>query len=200
MGDTNETVEHYKSLSIGDETTLVVRGASVQEVVDELGGVPLDDVPEHELHGDEPIWAAYALTAIEGGVLACEDTGYADPPNSVLVALSRGGRAAAVVRDNIQAHCRFGCARDGKLVFDNDEYRFLEDRDSVPEELRELFDLAWVDLTQDDVEAQEDDTTAVSFAMAEVVTGLRLTAADAARLGGDDTTVVAVRQLQYAGE
>ncbi|WP_322919398.1 DUF6461 domain-containing protein [Nocardioides renjunii] len=199
MGDTAELVEHYRSLVIGDETTLVVRGASVSDVVDALGGVPLADVPEDELYGEEPVWAAYRLTAIEGGVLACEDTGYADPPSSVLVALSEGGRAAAVVRDNIQAHGRFGCARDGELLFDDDEYRFVEDRSSVPEEIRALFDLAWVDLSRDELEAREDDTRAVGLAMAEVVTGIRLTPADAARLEGDDATVVAVRQLQYEG-
>lgn len=199
MREVDETVEHYKKLIIGDESTLVFRGASIQEVVDALGGVPLDDVPEEELDGDEPIWATYTLTAIEGGVLASEDTGYADPPNSVLIALSEGGRAAAVVRDNIQAHCRFGCARDGELLFDNDEYRFLEDRASVPQEIRALFDLAWFDLSKDEFEAQEDDTTAVGLAMAEVMTGIRLTPADAANLEGDDATVIAVRQLQYEG-
>lgn len=200
MGHSNETVEHYKNLSIGDESTLVVRGASVQEVVDALGGVQLDDVSEDELDGDEAIWATYTLTAIKGGVLASEDTGYADPPNSVLVALSQGGRAAAVVRDNIQAHCRFGCARDGELLFDSDEYTFLEDRDSVPQELRPVFDLAWIDLTEDELDPQEDDSTAVGLAMAEIVTGLHLTSADAANLEGDDATIVAVRQLQYASE
>ena len=177
-----------------------MRGASVQEVVDALGGVPLDDVPEDELDGDEPIWARYTLTAIEGGVLASEDTGYADPPNSVLVALSKGARAAAVVRDNIQAHCRFGCARDGELLFDSDEYPFLQDRDSVPHEVRALFDMAWVDLTEDELNPQEDDSTAVAFAMAEVVTGIHLTSADAANHRAEDATVVAVRQLQYANK
>jgi hypothetical protein len=199
MEHPGEAVEHYKSLSVGDQSTLVVRGASVQEVVDALGGVPLDDVPEDELNGDEPIWAAYTLTVIQGGVLAAEDTGYADPPSSVLVALSKDGRAAAVVRNDIQAHCRFGCARDGELLFDNDEYTFLEDRDSVPQDLRQLFDLAWVDLTGDGSDPQED-STAVALAMAEVVTGIRLTAADFANLEGSDPTVVAVRQLQYSGE
>lgn len=105
-----------------------------------------------------------------------------------------------MVRDNIQAHCRFGCARDGDLVFDENEYTFLEDRDSVPQEVRALFDLAWVDLTEDDPDPQEDDSTAVGLAMAEVVTGIHLTPADAANLEGDDATVIAVRQLQYANE
>jgi len=197
MGHLDEMVEHYKNVRAGDESTLIVRGATVREVADALGGVPLDDVPEHELDGPEPIWATYTLTAIDGGVLASEDTGYADPPNSVLVALSQGGRAAAVVRDNIQGHCRFGCARDGELLFDSDEYIFHEDRDSVPDEVRALFDLAWVDLTKDDLDPQEDDSTAVGFAMAEMLTGIHLTSADAANHEGEGVTVVAVRQLQY---
>ena len=199
MGESSRAlVEHYKGLAIGDETTLVVRGATVQEVVAALGGVPVEDLSDEELYGEEPIWAEYTLVAIEGGVLASEDTGYADPPNDVLVALSQGGRAAAVVRDNIQAHCRFGCARDGVLVFDDDEYRFLEDLDAVPDELRAFVDLTRVDLDDDGHEPEEDDPTAVGLAMAEVVTGLRLTAADADAHRGPAATVVAVRQLQYA--
>lgn len=195
-----ELVEHYKGLQVGTETTLVVRGASVPEVVEALGGVPLDDVPEDELDSDEPIWAVCTITAIPGGVLASEDTGYADPPTSVLVALSEGDRAAAVVRDNIQGHRRFGCARDGVLLFDSHEYVFVEEPDSVPAELRALFDLAWIDLDQDDHEPREEDAGAVALAMAEVVTGIHLTPADAAAHEGDDATVVAVRQLQYGSD
>jgi hypothetical protein len=200
MGDTNDAIEHYKKLTGGGETMLVVRGATVAEVVEALGGVPVDGLDEDELYGEEPIWAEYALTAIEGGVLASEYTGYADPPNAVLVALSEGGRAAAVVRDNIQAHARFGYARDGELLFDDDEWRFLEDRATVPEEVRALFDLGWFDVSVDDFEAQEEDTTAVGLAMAEVATGLRVTSADVERLEGGDATTVAVRQLQYVGD
>ena len=55
----------------------------------------------------------------------------------------------AVVRHNIQAHLRFGAARDGELVFDDDEYLYVEDPSSVPAELRPLFDLVWVDLDLD---------------------------------------------------
>jgi hypothetical protein len=197
MGDTAEMIEHYKSLTGYDETTLVVRGRSVDEVVEALGGVPADSLDEDELYGEEPVWAVYALVAIEGGVVATEGTGYADPPNAVLTTLSEGGRAAAVVRDNIQAHGRFGYARDGELLFDDDEWRFLAGRDSVPDEVRALFDLGWLDLADDDSEPPEEDTTVVGLAMAEVATGLRLTSADMARLAGDDATAVAVRQLQY---
>jgi hypothetical protein len=196
MGEPTEIIEHYKNLTGYDETTLVVRGRSVDEVVEALGGVPADTLDEDELYGEEPVWAVYTLIAIEGGVVATEDTGYADPPNAVLTMLSEGGRAAAVVRDNIQAHGRFGYARDGALLFDDDEWRFLADRDSVPDEVRALLDLGWVDLG-DDSEPREDDTTAIGLAMAEVATGLRLTSADMASLAGDDATAVAVRQLQY---
>lgn len=199
MGDTSEAVEHYKQLEIGEETVLVVRGATVEEVVDALGGVPVDGLSEDELYGEEPVWAVYSVCEVDGGALASEDTGYADPPTAVLEALSEGGRAAAVVRDNIQGHGRFGCARDGQLLFDDDEWRFREDLDSVPDEVRALFDLGWCDLADDDAEPAEDDTQAVGLAMAEVVTGLRLTAADAERLAGPDAARVAVRQLQYAG-
>lgn len=202
-----DTVEHYKNLFIdtspfyGDgATVLVVRGATVEEVVRALGGVVPDAVPEHEWDGDELLWSTYRLTTIDGGVLATEDTGYADPSNSALVELSQGGRAAAVVRDNIQAHCRFGCARDGQLVFDNDEYTFLEDHSGVPDELRPLFGLAWVDLTDDALEPIEDDSTAVGLAMAEVITGLHLTPQDASRLEADDATVVAVKPFAYSDE
>lgn len=202
-----ESVEHYRTLFDDAEafygdgaTVLVARGATVEEVVRALGGVPPDDVPEHEWEGDELMWSTYAVAAIDGGVIATEDTGYADPANSALVTLSQGGRAAAVVRDNIQAHIRFAAARDGQLVFDDDEYRFLEDRTRVPAELRTLFDLAWFDLDDDDQEPVEDDSTAVGLAMAEVITGLHITPEDAAKLADDDVTVVAVRPFAYVEE
>lgn len=206
MGD---LVAHYEALL--DEvdstfltdggTVLVASGATVPEVVEALGGVGIEDVPAHELDPEQFAWSAYLLTEVEGGVLATEDTGYADPPTAVLVALSRDGRAAAVVRDNIQAHQRFGCARDGVLLFDEHEYVYLDERSRVPAELRELFDRAWVDLDDDAaVDDGAEDGTAVGMAMAEVVTGLHLVADDARRLASDDATVVLVRVLQYADE
>lgn len=205
----DDLVAHYEALL--DETAatfhgdggtvLVAAGATVAEVVEALGGVSVEDVPAGDLDPETFTWSAYLLTAIDGGVLAVEDTGYADPPTAVLIALSRGGRAAAVVRDNIQAHQRFGCARDGVLLFDDHEYVYLDDRSRVPAELRELFDRAWVDL--DDDAAVDDGTadgTAVGLAMAEVVTGLHVVAGDTRRLASDDATVVLVRVLQYADE
>ncbi|CUR61358.1 hypothetical protein NOCA1240461 [metagenome] len=203
----DDRVEHYAGLfeDAGDYyldglTVLVVRGTTVSEVVETLGAVPMAEVPAHEWESDELLWSTYQLVAIEGGVLAIEGSGYADPPNAVLQSLAVGGRASAVVRDNIKAHSRFGCAKDGELVFDCDEYVYLEDRSEVPDELCELFDLAWVDLQEDEFDPEVDDPTAVGLAMAEVITGLRLTAEDATRLQEDDATVVAVRTMQYAEE
>ena len=109
-----------------------------------------------------------------------EHTGYADPSVSALVQLSFNGRKAAVVRDNIQAHVRFGGARDGALLFDDDEYIFIgaDERTRVPDgELRPLFDLAWTDVDSDDRD-EEVDPVAVALAMAELVTGIVLTADD----------------------
>ncbi|MBI4900723.1 MAG: hypothetical protein HY829_09625 [Actinobacteria bacterium] len=178
-------VEHYGEILEVDEldsqTVLVVAGASLEEVravVLADAALPTDGqtLPDDEV-------SAYGFVEVEGGVLALEHTGYADPSVDALVQLSSGGRKAAVVRDNIQAHVRFGAARDGGLVFDDDEYIFLgaDERTRVPDELRPLFDLAWIDVDADD---QDDDVdpVAVALAMAELVTGIVLTADDFTRL------------------
>lgn len=114
-------------------------------------------------------------------MLGTEVSGYGDPTLSALRSLSAGGGACAVVRDNVQAQTRFGCARDGEVLFDADEYTWIEDPGVVPAELRPLFDLAWDDSDDDDADDDADDEAdedspspyAVGLAMAEVVTGLR---------------------------
>ena len=178
-------VEHYGEILEVDEldsqTVLVVAGASLEEVravVLADAALPTDG---QTLQDDEV--SAYGFVEVEGGVLALEHTGYADPSVSALVQLSSGGRKAAVVRDNIQAHVRFGGARDGALLFDDDEFIFIgaDQRSQVPDELRPLFDLAWVDLDADDQD-EEVDPVAVALAMAEVVTGVVLTEEDFTRL------------------
>ena len=181
----SERVAHYseiaEDLDLQAQTVLVVAGASIEEVkavVLTEAALPTDG---ETLEDDEV--SAYGFVEVEGGVLAMEHTGYADPSLAALVQLSSGGRKAAVVRDNIQAHVRFGCARDGALLFDDDEYIFIDadQRSRVPDELRPLFDLAWIDLDADD---QDEDVnpTAVALAMAELATGVVLTAEDFERL------------------
>lgn len=181
----SERADHYSEM-VGDldleaQTILVVAGASVEEVravVLAEAALPTDGTT---LADDEV--SAYAFVEVEGGVLAMELTGYADPSVAALVQLSSGGRTAAVVRDNIQAHVRFSCARDGALLFDDDEYMFIDadERSRVPEELRPLFDLAWIDVDADDHD-EEADPVGVALAMAEVATGIVLTAEDFERL------------------
>ncbi|SDC36838.1 DUF6461 domain-containing protein [Nocardioides lianchengensis] len=179
-------VEHYESLlaegpfDTESLTVLVVAGATQQDVATALG-IDLAADPTEYPEADDEEFSAYAITDVEGGVLAVEHSGYADPSLDALRALSAGGRSVAVVRDNIQAHVRFGCARDGEVVFDDDEYLFLDDPSPVPAELRPLFDLAWVDPEDEDAE-DDADAVAVGLAMAEVVTGLRLTAEDLQRV------------------
>ena len=185
----SETVEHYseiaEELDLEELTVLVVAGASLEEVREVVlteaalptGGETLED--------DEV--SAWGFVEVDGGVLAMEHTGYADPSRAALVTLSSVGRSAAVVRDNIQAHLRFGGARGGALLFDDNEFTFIaaDERSRVPDELRPLFDLAWVDLDAEDGDEDEDEDgnpIAVALAMAEQVTGVVLTAEDFERM------------------
>lgn len=86
--------------------------------------------------------------------------------------LSEGGRTAAVVRNNILAHVRFGCARDGQLLFDDDEFRYhVDDPTEVPEELRPLIR-----------EADSELWFLVGLAMVELFTGLEINTSDVAGL------------------
>jgi hypothetical protein len=194
------SVEYYEDLLEGpmaelEGTVLVVRGATTAEVAEVLGAIPPEEVPEEDRDAFDPTWATYVFVQLADGVLAYEDAGYADPSVEALAAMSRGGRAAAVVRDNVQGHLRFGCARDGQLLFDDDEYMYADDRSGVPDEIRPLFDLAWVDLADEGSFAA--DGTAVALAMAEVITGARLTREDLDKLQDGSGTVLAVRSMAY---
>ncbi len=131
--------------------------------------------------GGCPRRGAGRLIDLPSGILAIEPTCYGDPTNAALAELSRDGAAAAVVRSNIQAHERFGCARDGQLLYDNDEYVHEENPEVVPTELRSLFDLARIALDEDD-DDDGSDPFAVGLAMAEVITGIELTAAQVAEV------------------
>ena len=166
------TVEYYDELmdSLGDIqslTVLVVAGASRNTVARALD-VDLHEPVGHPWDNKQGAdYSAWALVEIDGGVLGVEYTGYGDPSVAALEAMTRGGAAAAVVRSNIQAQVRFGCARDAEVLFDAHEFRDVDRPDVVPSELRHLFDLV-----------QKDDATdcvAAGLAMAEVVTGLELT-------------------------
>lgn len=157
-------------------TVLVASGVTPDAVLAGLGA-DLSSPVEDAWDTDERS-AAWAAVEVPGGVLAVDLTGYGDPPQADLAALSSAG-AAAVVRGNIQAHYRFGCARAGELVFDDDEFIYIDDPDRVPAELRPLFDAAWDDLSDDDDDEDEDDDRADPFstglAMAELVTAVELT-------------------------
>lgn len=123
---------------------------------------------------------AWSLVAVAGGVLAFEDTGYGDPSLAALSALSRGG-TASVVRSNIDGSERFGYARGGEVLFDDDEYCFLEDTSEVPGEVRALVELACLDPEEDDDAEDAPSGFVVGLALVEQVTGLRLLPADLAR-------------------
>lgn len=201
----SERVEHYRQVleDVDTEslTILVVAGATVADVRSEIaaesGLADGEVVEDHERSG-------YVFVEVDGGVLAMEYTGYADPTVAALARLSARGRSAAVVGSDIQAHDRFGCARDGVVLFDDPEYTYLDadDLSRVPDELRPLFDLAWVDLDSDD---EDDDSDVIAFAvglaMAEQVTGIALSADDLGRLWEvEPGEMLPVRTLAYAIE
>ncbi|TYL54982.1 hypothetical protein FXB39_05095 [Nocardioides sp. BGMRC 2183] len=163
-------------------TILIAAGISRVAAAEALGvdlgkptGHPWDESAEAD-------FSAWALMEIPGGVLAIEETGYGDPSLEALRGLSSVGGAAAVVRNNIQAHLRFGCAKDGELLFDADEFMFVQDPTLVPGELRFLFDLVWDDLDSDELDEDAPDGFAVGLAMAEVITGIEVSAEMAAEV------------------
>lgn len=117
----------------------------------------------------------YTFFQVGDGVLAYEDTGFADPPKRVLAELSRDGAVSAVATENIEAMTRFGYARDGEVVFDAFEYAFVPDINEIPAEVRDLAALAWDDLQGPMVETA--DWFAVALAMSEKITGVRPTGA-----------------------
>ena len=157
-------------------TLVVVSGGTREAVLSGLGAdlsSPIEDA--WAATEDSTAWAALE---VRGGVLAVELTGYGDPSVADLATLSEHG-TAAVVRSNIQAHYRFGCARAGEIVFDDDEFIYVKDPDRLPGELRPLFDEAWDDLENENEEGRADPLS-TGLAMAEVATGVELTAGDVA--------------------
>jgi hypothetical protein len=172
------TLNHYEQVAAAFPDTeslsvLTVAGATRDQVVAQLEvdlRTPVDDD-----WPDQDGTTSWAILEIPGGVLAVEVTGFGDPSRADLAALSIGG-AASVVRSNVLAHYRFGCARAGELEFDADEYIYVEDPNTVPDELQDLFRLAYDDLAEESDNSEDHDPFAVGLAMCEVVTGLEISA------------------------
>lgn len=162
-------------------TVLLVRGGTRAEVLQVLGAAPAA-APGPYPDLEDVDHSAYAVAEIAGGVVALEHTGYADPSPRVLGALSRLGGAAAVTRSNIQAHERFGCALDGEVLFDADEFMYVDEDEkaAVPPELRPMFDSAWFDLDAGG-DAEMEPSGFVGFAMAAIHTRVTVTADDLTR-------------------
>ena len=188
--DPSEYDEIFEDAGINEEslTVLLVRGGTRAEVLELLGAAetPVEPTDAEDAEDGEDMTgmedAAYAAAEVEGGVVAFEHTGYADPSPRVLAALSALGGAAAVTRSNIQAHERFGCATDGVLVFDADEFMYVEahEKESVPAELRPLFDSVWRDPSAED-DSDQDFVSFVGCAMAATHTGVTFTDGDLGR-------------------
>lgn len=171
-------------------TVLFVAGASVGDVAAALD-VDLDTAKNlDDVLGDMQA-TAWALLDVPEGVIAVEPTGFGDPTRAALVELSRSARASAVVRNNVLAHLRFGCARDGELLFDDNEFMYVPDPAEAPEELRPLVELVWQRIGDEDEEPGDEeegpDGFPVALAMAETATGIALTAEN----------VVAIQSASY---
>jgi hypothetical protein len=174
-------------------TFLVVAGATRDQVAATLG---LDLTrPVEPWTSDGVDFTDYALGDFPGGVVAIELSGYGDPSLDELRALSAYG-SAAVARSNIQAHCRFGLARAGDVVFDDDEFVFIDDPGRVPADLQDLFRLVWTDPDADEDDA-EGSWLEVAMAMVERATGIACTADDLRR--AQDGGWFVARSLRYPG-
>lgn len=159
---------------MGEGTWIVAAPLTVTEARERLFGPGVQPMAAEELKAEIDVdQSAYAFMQVGDGVVAYEDTGFADPPKRLLAALSEGGAVSAVATDNIEAMTRFGYARDGEIVFDAFEYAFVDDLDEIPAEVRDLARLAWSDPEGPMVELA--DWAAVAQAMSEKVTGVRAT-------------------------
>lgn len=175
-------------------TFLVVAGATRDQVAATLG---LDlKRPVEPWTSDGVDITDYALGVVPGGVVAIELSGYGDPSLDELRALSTSG-LAAVARSNIQAHCRFGFARSGDVVFDDDEFVFIEEPGRVPADLQDLFRLVWRDPDGDEDDRGDVSWLEVAMAMVERVTGIACTADDLRR--AQDSGWFVTRSLRYPG-
>ena len=173
-------VDHYLHVRgddrLGEGTWIVAAPLTVAEAEERLLGPDAQPVAAADLEARMDVdRSAYAFLQVGDGVVAWEDTGFADPPRRLLAALSEGGAVSAVATDNIEAMTRFGYARDGEIVFDAFEYAFVDSLDEVPAEVRDLARLAWSDPEGPMVETAS--WSAVAQAMSEKVTGVRATPA-----------------------
>jgi Family of unknown function (DUF6461) len=169
-------VDHYLHANGEEGTWIVAAPLTVTEAKERLLGPGAQPVTAADQDAATDFTtSAYAFLQVGDGVVAWEDTGFADPPKRLLAALSEGGAVSAVATDNIEAMTRFGYARDGEIVFDAFEYAFVDSLDEIPAEVRDLARLAWSDPASPMAELAS--WSAVAQAMSEKVTGVRATPA-----------------------
>lgn len=179
----NRDPSHYEDVFLDAEidleslTVVLVRGGTRADVLRLLDAQPQSNGKPYPTLEDND-YSEYAAAEVQGGVVAFEHTGYADPSTRVLSALSELGGATAATRSNIQAHERFGCAQNGSVEFDAHEFMYVDEseKNRVPSQLRPMFDAACT--------ALDTDTEADGFhgcAMAAVYTGVVVTSDDLER-------------------
>lgn len=123
---------------------------------------------------DDGVSTSWSICEVPGGVVAFELSGYGDPSLASLRTLSSNGGAVAVVRSNVQHRLRFGCARDGRVLFDDGDFAYRPTAEGVPAELRASFDSVVVGRDLDGYSENGRDGFATALAMAEAITGVRV--------------------------
>jgi hypothetical protein len=151
-------------------TVLTVTGGDRESVAAGLD-VDLSDSAE-PFSWDDGRHTSWSIHEVAGGVVAFELSGFGDPSLAALRALSSNGGAAAVVRSNVLHRLRFGCARNGRVLFDDGDFAYRPTADGVPDEVRELFDSVLVGRDIDGYAENGRDGFAAALAMAEIITGV----------------------------
>ncbi|MFG1686811.1 DUF6461 domain-containing protein [Nonomuraea sp. NPDC049269] len=162
--------DHDESLAMAFCITFV-RGLTPQEAFDRLG-ITADPEADIENLLDEGVVAA---SAVEGGAILIEPNGFAGIQESVTKPLSAGTVIASVFL-NVNADQHFVYAADGQVVT-----RFEPDcpgSRSGTDEDRLLAHMVELDMPIEDVDDDDEDwgdPIHTAFALAERVTGVRLT-------------------------
>lgn len=149
----------------GEAGCVTVATAATRGAVAAAFGADLS-APTPEAHGDGvQLYASFL--EVGGAQVVVEDNGFRGNDDSVLVRVSDGGRAASAFW-NVDGVTRFGCARDGRLLF-NQEFSLLDRWPGLPADLVPLAERAAG-------EGAQEHIAAIALAMVEQFTGVRVTA------------------------
>lgn len=163
---------HDEALAMAFCVTFV-RGLTPQQAFDRLGVTACPDADIEDFYDD----GAIAASAVEGGTVLVEPNGFAGIRDTVAEPLSAGTVIAAVFC-NVNLDQQFVHAADGQVItaFEPD---YPGSRSGTDEDrlLAHMVDLDMPTEDTDDDDEEWGDPIPTAFALAERVTGIRLTPA-----------------------